>query len=65
MTKYVLSEEELLSLLKYEAKLIALENGGVDNWEWYGESIHESEDWDEEISDWNVSKYLDKYTKIQ
>lgn len=38
---YVISEERLRELLEEEARYIALENGGVDNWEWYGASIQE------------------------
>lgn len=39
--KYILTEEELLSLLVSKITFIALENGGVDNWEWYSDSIHD------------------------
>ena len=39
---YKVSESELLELLTAQCTLIALENGGVDNWEWYGDSI---QDW--------------------
>ena len=40
MKKYRLVEErELLNLLEAHNKLIALESGGVDNWEWYGASL--------------------------
>lgn len=35
----IISKEELIELIKALYKLAALENGGVDNWEWYGESI--------------------------
>lgn len=38
---YIISEERLKELLEEEARYIALENGGVDNWEWYGTSIQE------------------------
>ena len=38
---YIISEERLRELLEEEARYIALENGGVDNWEWYGASIQE------------------------
>lgn len=31
--------KEYKSLLKDSRKLAALEAGGVDNWEWYGESL--------------------------
>lgn len=40
--KYIIKEKELVRLLKAEAILNALEAGGVDNWDWYGESINES-----------------------
>jgi len=34
-----LSAQRLKELERAEAKLAALEAGGVDNWEWYGESL--------------------------
>lgn len=38
--KYYIVEENLLKELWInDLKLAALESGGVDNWEWYGESI--------------------------
>lgn len=36
--KYIIDEEELRELLYSYYKLVALEYGGVDNWEWYSES---------------------------
>jgi len=36
-----ISEKRVKELLKKERKLQALEAGGVDNWEWYGESLKE------------------------
>lgn len=45
MKKYIISEKELTSLIKDSWKLNALENGGVDNWEWYGDAL---EDYDED-----------------
>lgn len=40
--KYYIVEENLLKELWInDLKLAALENGGVDNWEWYGESIND------------------------
>ncbi len=36
-----ISKERLEELEDKEAKLDALEVGGVDNWEWYGESLEE------------------------
>lgn len=40
--KYIVSENDLIKLLEAEAVLNALEAGGVDNWDWYGESINGS-----------------------
>lgn len=34
-----ISRNEFISLKKDSEKLRLLENGGVDNWEWYGESL--------------------------
>ena len=36
--KYIIDEAELRELLYSYYKLEALEYGGVDNWEWYGEA---------------------------
>ena len=42
MKKYRLVEEkELIVLLESFNKLQALENGGVDNWNWYCDSLHD------------------------
>ena len=42
MKKYRLVEEkELINLLESYNRLQALENGGVDNWEWYGASLRD------------------------
>lgn len=37
--KYIIDEEKLRTLIKHEAILAALEGGGVDNWDWYSDSI--------------------------
>ena len=34
-----IEQRKLLDLLEAYFKLAALENGGVDNWEWYGDSL--------------------------
>lgn len=34
-------EADLKKLLRAEAKLLYLEAGGVDNWDWYGDSLDE------------------------
>lgn len=36
--QFYIDESRLLELLETEARYIALENGGVDNWEWCGQS---------------------------
>tara|TARA_R110000751_G_scaffold8874_3_gene34420 strand:+ start:5907 stop:6197 length:291 start_codon:yes stop_codon:yes gene_type:complete len=38
-----ITKERLQELEQSEAKLNALEIGGVDNWEWYGEAMQEYE----------------------
>ena len=37
--QYTISKERYDELLAAEIKLNLLEAGGVDNWEWYGESL--------------------------
>lgn len=44
MKFYKVSEERLSQLLKFEDQLGCLESGGVDNWDWYGDSLREH--WD-------------------
>ena len=39
MKNYYICESELLELLTAYHRLAALEDGGVDNWGWYGHSI--------------------------
>lgn len=39
MKYYEVSQDELKCLLHLAHKAAALEEGGVDNWGWYGESI--------------------------
>lgn len=34
-----IEQRKLLNLLEAYFKLAALESGGVDNWEWYGDSL--------------------------
>ena len=36
---YMISESELQDLLECKLILTALECGGVDDWEWYNESL--------------------------
>lgn len=63
---YYISEDRLLELLQEEAELIALQNGGVDNWDWYDESCQNyldlcgAEDFDE------IAYYrLDEFMKVE
>lgn len=39
--KMLIDEKEYKYLIDRDKKLTALENGGVDNWEWYEESLKE------------------------
>ena len=41
MTKMEITEAEYSKMQRQIAKLEALEAGGVDNWDWYGESLKE------------------------
>lgn len=41
---YQISENELIELIHDSMKLCALENGGVDSWMWYDDSIHDFEE---------------------
>lgn len=51
--KYILTEEQLERLLTAALRLTALESGGVDNWDWYGESIRDF------IGSWVNEKHKD------
>lgn len=54
MERYVkISIKELQELLEAEAKLNALECGGVDNWEWYGEAFSNYLDFDGKYENWD------------
>lgn len=43
-----ITREQYASLLRESRKLRALENAGVDNWEWYDEAISSLEEEEEE-----------------
>lgn len=47
-----ITKQEYVSLLKDRAKLMALEGGGVDNWQGYDDSLNES--YEKEIA--NIEK---------
>lgn len=57
MRRYIVKESELLELLKARLRLAALENGGVDNWEWYGDSLC---DYLRNYCEWNNMRYEDE-----
>ena len=77
---YIIEEKELIDLLKSYYKLVALESGGVDNWEWSGASIgdfidgyirennivfnDEDDEWDFSI-DTIVIKELENYEEVK
>lgn len=42
--EYIIVEEELRLLLEREAELLSLKYSGVDNWEWYEESLNNAEE---------------------
>ncbi len=42
MSNVTISAKRLKHLEDRDAILSALEAGGVDNWEWYSESLHEA-----------------------
>lgn len=41
MKEYIISRTELVELLEAYHRLAALESGGVDNWEWYCDSLND------------------------
>lgn len=47
-TTVTITQKRLDELEKAEAKLQALQNGGVDNWEWYDDSMDSYREWLEE-----------------
>lgn len=53
MKYFKVSEKELRTFIEYRAKLEALEAGGVDNWEWYSDSI------DDYLNDYHSDKEPD------
>ena len=62
--KVIISTRELAQLLTASNKLAALEAGGVDNWEWYGESLR---DYEKEFGDIDVisDEVIEKYQEIK
>lgn len=53
-----ISKDEYVELLRASIILTALEEGGVDNWEWYGASIH---DFVKDSAQYYMDKYEEKF----
>lgn len=48
--KVTIDKQTLYNLMCDSEKLNRLENGGVDNWDWYGESLNS--DYDKPYDEW-------------
>ena len=60
MEAIIILKNEFASLLRDSDKLRRLEYGGVDNWEWYGETINDKKDLSyDEIQDMSDDDLLD------
>ena len=60
MDAIIIPKNEFADLLRDSDKLNRLECGGVDNWEWYGESLYSDEDsFYEEIQDMSDDDLID------
>lgn len=60
MEAVIIPKNEFASLLRDSDKLRRLEYGGVDNWEWYSESLYSDEDsFYEEIQDISDDDLID------
>jgi hypothetical protein len=58
MAKYrIIKEDDLRRLLRGYLKMLALQSGGVVNWEWYGES-----QWDF-LAEWAQEKGIDIWSE--
>ena len=61
-TVYLVNESRLAELLREEQKLTLLENGGVDNWEWYGDSLNPDDGITyDDIQDMSNDEVIEKY----
>ena len=57
MEAIIIPKNKFASLLRDSDKLSRLECGGVDNWDWYGESLNDSSY--EEIQDMSDDDLID------
>ena len=64
---YIISKEDLHKLLEAEAILNALEAGGVDNWNYYGEAINDALNGTgyETVSDFVDGELMSEYTLVE
>ena len=51
-----ISKEEYAELLRRDYELSCLEDGGVDNWDWYGESFNNDE-W-REVQEYTIDEII-------
>ncbi len=55
-------EKRLAELIRNEQKLKLLENGGVDNWDWYGDSLNPEDGITyDDIQDMSDDEVIEKY----
>ena len=60
--KVEISRERLAKLLRKEQELRLLENGGVDNWDWYGDSLNPDDSITyDDIQDMSDDEVIEKY----
>lgn len=59
MEAIIIPKNKFANLLRDSDKLYRLEYGGVDNWEWYGESLNNDDPSYEEIQDMSDDDLLD------
>lgn len=55
-----ITKDEYFRLRKAELKLTLLENGGVDNWEWYGESLNPDDEPDLDTREEELKQEIEK-----
>ena len=59
MEAIIIPKNKFANLLRDSDKLYRLECGGVDNWEWYGESLNNDDPSYEEIQDMSDDDFND------
>jgi len=62
--KHVIYREDLIDLLRDRMKLQALEEGGVDNWGWYEDSLNDYGFFDDEGRELEVEALADCYPTV-